>query len=348
MNSTIKNPLHLRDPIKITISYTHTCSCDCKHCYASCTKQRSEKELPADKWLEFIDYLEEIGVISILFEGGEPLNRSDFIPVLTRASRSMMTKLRTNGVLVDRHMARTLEKSGVGTVFVDFMGASNNTHEYFTNVKGSFDAACNAVSHLLSAGVVTNMLMIMTRQNKDEIQDFLNLAYDLGVRKAGVLRLYPIGRAKKKWKEFACSLDEMTSALHKIKVPEGLYFMQSWHPKDGNCCWQMAAVNAFGDSIGCTYLREFVNYGNISRHPFLETWEHPLYRELRAGHVQKACSDCSATQGSVGGCRSTAYAFTGKWDAPDPFDIALNEGVDLRDLPEWNLQEDPRPQGTSD
>ena len=344
-NKQITNPLYIETPIKTTISYTHSCPCNCQHCYANCNESTSRQELSTKKWLEFIDYLEDNKIISILFEGGEPLYRADFLTVLKRASRSMMTKLRTNGVLVDQDMARNLKESGIGTVFVDFMGAKAETHEFFTQTPGSFEKACHAVRYLLEEDIHTSMLIIMTRQNIGELQAFIDLAYELGVRKAGVLRLYPIGRAKHRWKEFACSLDDMMHALNALHIPEGLHFMQSWHPKDGNCCWQSSAVNAWGDSIGCSYLREFVNYGNITETPLLKTWEDPLYQELRSGRVTHNCSDCSSTQGSHGGCRSTAYAFTGRWDAPDPFDMGLNKGVNLRELPEWNLQMRPRSQG---
>jgi radical SAM protein with 4Fe4S-binding SPASM domain len=133
------------------------------------------------------------------------------------------------------------------------------------------------------------------------------------------------------------------AVLQGLRPPHGLKVMQSWHPNDGNCCWQMAAVNAWGDSIGCSYLREFVNYGNITETDFTSTWNHPLYRELRAGRVETSCGSCASREGSHGGCRSTAYAFHGRWSAPDPFDVDINHGVDLRDLPQWMLQARPRP-----
>jgi hypothetical protein len=74
--------------------------------------------------------------------------------------------------------------------------------------------------------------------------------------------------------------------------------------------------------------------------PFLETWNHPLYQELRSNAVEHNCPECSATQGTFGGCRSTAYAFHGRWAAPDPYCRHTNEGVDLRALPQRLLRED--------
>jgi radical SAM protein with 4Fe4S-binding SPASM domain len=110
--------------------------------------------------------------------------------------------------------------------------------------------------------------------------------------------------------------------------------MQSWHPNDANCCWQAATVNARGDSIGCPYLREYVNFGNIRQVDFLHTWRNnPLYRQLRSGLVEKSCPDCHGREGTRGGCRSTAYAFHGRWTAPDPFCSHSNHGVPLNVLP---------------
>jgi len=347
MTSSIRNPMQLESPIKVTISFTHTCNLDCRHCYAACTREPSSRELSTDEWLAFIDYLYDYDVIALLFEGGEPFHRPDFMDVVRHCARRFMVRIRTNGTLVTPDLARDLRQAGVGTVLVDVMGAQAATHDLLTGVPGSFGRALAGVRALLDAGVPTQLLLILNRHNVAQAQDWLELAHALGVRRAGILRLYPIGRVKARWREMALSLDEMMTALGGLKVPHGLTLMQSWHPHDGNCCWQMAAVNAYGDSIGCSYLRELVHYGSIREVPFLETWTHPLYRELRAGRVEKACSSCTDSQASCGGCRATAFAFHGRWDAPDPFDAALNEGTDLRALPSWMLSACPRPPATA-
>ena len=46
------------------------------------------------------------------------------------------------------------------------------------------------------------------------------------------------------------------------------------------------------------------------------------------------CADCAASQGSHGGCRAAAYAFHGRFEAPDPYDSVLNGGLDLTRLPD--------------
>jgi radical SAM protein with 4Fe4S-binding SPASM domain len=323
----------LKAPFKSTLSITQRCNLECKHCYAGCDTGRASEELTTAEWLRFIDYLAENDFISLYIEGGEPLARPDFPEILSHCTRRMFTQVRTNGTLIDRAMAHRLKEIGVARVLVDIMGATAETHDYFTGISGSFAKSCAAVRHLIDAGIETDVLTILNRRNAHELQDYVNLARDLGVPRAGILRLYPLGRVKSRWAELSMSLDEQVAALASLFVPRGLKVMQSWHPNDRNCCWQSAALDPFGRSIGCAYLREYVDYGNIRDMPFLETWNHPLYRELRSGAVEKSCTDCESSQGTRGGCRSAAYAFHGRWQAPDPYCSTLNEGVDLRVLP---------------
>lgn len=337
-----RNPYRLDAPVKVTVSYTASCPTDCRHCYADCSRERDARELTAGEWMRFLDERIDAGVVSILFEGGEPLARPDFLDVLAHCAPRSLTRVRTNGWLVTADIASKLRAIGTGTVLVDFMGARAETHDWFARTPGAFERACAAVRHLLLAGVPTQMLIILNRRNMGELAAFLQLAQTLGVDTVGVLRLYPIGRARLMWNELAMTLDEQMAVLNALRPPAGMRVMQSWHPNDGNCCWQMAAVDPVGESIGCSYLREFVAYGNIRDVTFEDTWSHPLYRELREGNVEASCGSCADREGSHGGCRSTAYAFHGRWSAPDPFDSELNQGVDLRDLPEWMLQTRPR------
>jgi radical SAM protein with 4Fe4S-binding SPASM domain len=249
-----------------------------------------------------------------------------------------MTVVRTNGTLITPELAKELKTIGVGRMLVDIMGATAGTHDKLTGVEGSFHKSCAAVSHLSALGIKTDVLVILNRKNFGEMQQCVDLAHRLGALRLGILRLYPLGRARRAWEELALSLDEQTAAIANLRVPDGFQVMKSWHPNDRNCCWQGATVNAFGDSIGCTYLREYVNFGNIRVTPFLDTWNNnELYRTLREGEVEKSCASCHAKDGTHGGCRSTAFAFHGRWDAPDPFCSHLNEGTDLRVLPKHLL-----------
>jgi radical SAM protein with 4Fe4S-binding SPASM domain len=292
--------------------------------------------------MRLIDYLVDNGFMAVTFEGGEPLHRQDFMAVLRYSARKLLTWFRTNATLVTPQVARDVKQAGVATVIVDLLSPDPDTHDYLTGVPGSQRRTLQGLSHLASAGVPVIMALILNRLNAGQLQRYVELAAQLSVARVGILRMYPIGRARRNWPELSLSLPEMMEALESIRPPEGVRVMQSWHPRDPNCCWENAGINAFGDSVGCPYLREFVNYGNIRTVPFLETWDHPLYKQLRAGGIADSCPQCEESEGSGGGCRAAAYAFTGSWDAPDPYCTSMNKGTDLRVLPDWLLQKDRR------
>lgn len=322
-------------PPKLTVSVTASCNLDCKHCYADCTREPRAAEMSTAEWLDFFGYLARNGFIQVYIEGGEPLYKADFSRLLEFSCKHMMTLVRTNGTLLTPAVAREWKRLGVGRAFVDLMGATATTHDWFAGVAGSFEKACSAVANLKRAGVPVDATVIVNRRNAAELNAQLRLARRLGAERVGILRLYPLGRVKHRWSELSLSLHEQDAAIASLRVPRGLRVMQSWHPKDSNCCWQAAAVDPFGNSIGCMYLREYVRYGNVRSTSLLHTWRnHPLYRQLRSGHVEQGCAGCSSADGTRGGCRASAFAFHGRWSAPDPFCTQLNAGVDLRVLPE--------------
>ena len=327
-------PPALERPVKTTLVITEQCNLNCRLCYGNCNEPKPRAELTIEEWRAVIDDLAASGVIWLYIEGGEPFLKRGLVELLADNTHRMFTMVRTNGTMIDRSLARRLKDIDVGIVLVDLWGASAQVHDGLTGVPTSYERSLQGIQNLLEAGVETQMLFILNRRNVSELQSYVELAAHQGVRTVGILRLYPLGRVKHQWADLALSLAEMTQALDQLRAPPSVRVMQSWHPRNANCCWQMSAVNAFGDSIGCAYLREYVNFGNVRNTPFLATWNDAQATALRSGIVERSCKGCAASQGSHGGCRSTAYAFHGRFDAPDPFDLELNDGIDLMSLPE--------------
>jgi radical SAM protein with 4Fe4S-binding SPASM domain len=338
LRAPLENPLSLESPLKLTVCLTETCNLDCRPCYADCHASKARRELDGQAWHRLLDDAVDDGVVALYFEGGEPLLHPGFLDIARHVSDRAYIMLRTHATTVDKAMAETLKEVGVALVFVDLWAADPAIHDALTGTPGSHARTVAGIAALRAAGLDVQTLIILNRRNVGDLNAQLRLSRDLGASATGILRLYPLGRARREWPDLSLSLAEQMRALAAVQAPDlpdgrRLRIMQSWHPNDHNCCWHMAAVNAFGDSIGCAYLREYVNYGSLLDKSLRETWDHPTCRELRRGAVEKACSSCSTSQNSHGGCRSTAYAFHGRFDAPDPFDVTLNDDVDLCRLP---------------
>ena len=335
------NPV-LATPPKISVSITEACPYACAHCYASCASAPKPGEIAVPEWRAILDRLANQGFIQVYFEGGEPFAKPGFLDLLEATAPRMMTLVRTKGAGIDARVADRLAAARLGRLLVDLMGEDAATHDAAAGQKGSFAAACRAIALAAERGIPADALVVLTRATAPRLNAILALAHRLGASRVGILRLYPLGRAKAIWEAIALPLAAQMQALAALAPPPGLAVMHSWHPRNQNCCWQAAALDAFGRIIGCQYLREYVDHGNIRDRDYLDAWANaPLYRMLRAGHVEKSCPDCAASQRSHGGCRSTAFAFHGRWDAPDPFDVTLNDGVDLAVLPDRLREHQP-------
>lgn len=219
-------------------------------------------------------------------------------------------------------------------MIVDFFGTDAEIHDYLTGVSGSYERTLRGARLLRDAGVTVIPAAIVNRLNLPNLQRYVDLGLELNAEELGLLRLYPIGAALTHWTELAPRLTDILDAIAALDVPPGLRIMNGYHPYDANCCWVNAHVTSTGDSIGCPYLRGMVNYGNIREMPFLETWEHPLYRQLRTQPIEDDCPECTSNRMlSPGGCRSSAYTFTGRWDGTDPFCPDMSHGIDVTVLP---------------
>src|SRR5262249_39716844 len=152
----------------------------------------------------------------VLVEGGEPLNRPDLVPLLARFTPHVMTRLRTNATLLSPETAQALKDAGVGEIFVDFMGGSREVHDWHVGVSGSVTQSVSGLGNAVATGLQTAMLMIMTRRNAHELQRFVDLAAEFGVRRVGILRLYPLGRARTHWQELGLPLPEQMAALEAV------------------------------------------------------------------------------------------------------------------------------------
>lgn len=235
-----------------------------------------QPELSAEEIKRVLREMFERDLNSVFFEGGEPFLRDDFLSLVDFATPMAFTIVRTNGTLITHKTAARLKAANVAVVCVDIEGATAATHDRIVGTPGAFELSVRGARHLVEQGITTFVSTILTRHNIGELQAMAELTANIGAQKLGVLRLYPLGMARRNWTDLAVSLPEQMAALRSLRPKAGVKLMQSWHPNDPNCCWQMSAVDAYGNSIGCPYLRDFANYGNVRESTFRKIVDLPF------------------------------------------------------------------------
>ncbi len=328
--------LFLNTPVKSYIQVTNVCDLNCQQCYTNCSKEAPTDELTLDEWKQVLTQMSTDGVININIEGGEPLCRGDLDDFLRFATSKFWVWLRTHAHLITPKRAEELAKLGIGRVIVDLFAPHAELNDELAGVPGTYERTIEGVKNLRAYDVPVALACILNRKVLPRLQDYLDLGAELGAVEVAFLRFYPIGRALENWGDLAPTLPEIMTAVDSVVVPDGVRFMEGFHPYDSNCCFENAGVTSTGRSIGCPYLRDLVDFGNVRDRTLLDTWQDAHYTEIRTAEVEGACDDCAGTQvGSPGGCRSAAFMFKGSWDASDPFCVNMSEGVDVSKPPTY-------------
>lgn len=150
-----------RIPCSIHYDVTWHCDLRCAHCYLS---QRDQDELTLNEVIRLLDQLADLGTLAILFSGGDPFVRPDFLQIVREArSRWFDVRINTNGLRVDAHCAKQLEKMGVRQVSMSLYSADPAEHDAVTLRPGSFAATMKAARCLYEAGLPINFKTVVTK-----------------------------------------------------------------------------------------------------------------------------------------------------------------------------------------
>lgn len=87
-----------QNPFAAVFKVTSRCTLDCSHCP---WHDNRNQDLSTERWLGIIDEVHELGALTIVFEGGEPVLRQDLQQLIlyARQQKKMDTIVITNGTL---------------------------------------------------------------------------------------------------------------------------------------------------------------------------------------------------------------------------------------------------------
>lgn len=160
---------------------TYRCNLDCFFCY----NDRGKPGLPLtlDHYIQALDELAAMNVLFVTFTGGEPLMHPDFFAIASAArERGFAIRIKSGGHSIRSSVARRLkEEVNPFQVEVSLHGASADSHERQTRVKGSFTRLLHNIREMQSLGLRTTLVSTLTRWNESEFRAMYTLADELGV-----------------------------------------------------------------------------------------------------------------------------------------------------------------------
>lgn len=307
---TIKADFHTT-PLVVWFELTRGCNLRCRHCFVAATGPQSD-ELNTDQIFSLLDELKAQGVFCIVFTGGEPLLRGDFLQILRRAHRlGFVISVVTNGLLLKESVIRLLPKRNVRvTISLDNLhfgetgGADGNQRLSFLKKR---------LLLLKQEGIACHVSATMTRQNLSQLKTIFSWLVEQGIgfrtipfTPIGRGALYPELQLRATEVRQAAELWAMELASEKtLQGTEGLTFSQCFDYaltlvymcracKGGRF---IAYICANGDVYPCTTCAGAGAYraGNITISSFREVWESAFkeFRQLSRWDNFGECGKCS-------------------------------------------------------
>ena len=119
----------LRAPVNVTWEVTLKCNLRCAHCLSDAGAASAE-ELSAGECRKLIDNWRTLKVFQVNIGGGEPFIREDFLELLDQAhNRGLVTCVSSNGLLMDRSLARRLAGMKMFYLQVSLDGAAAEVND---------------------------------------------------------------------------------------------------------------------------------------------------------------------------------------------------------------------------
>jgi radical SAM protein with 4Fe4S-binding SPASM domain len=338
-------------PLIVSFAVTKACNLRCLHCHVD-AKEAFGNELGLRESMRAIDAMVALGTEALIFSGGEPLLRKEFVKTLTRycVDVGIIPAMLSNGVLLNHKVAHELKDAGMMAVGIPIDSVYPESHDKLRNVAGSFDKAVRAIEACLDMDLEVIVTTMALKDTYDEMQARIEFIASLGVDQVAVYDLVPVGRGKnvidqamtkqqrislirrlermQEEDELVFSMSggqplypEIASQMHKANGtrPKDLLLKEFWVHSPVGC---HAGIMYFslrpnGDVYPCTFLP--VKVGNIREQSLVDIWRNsPILKNLRNRELLKGeCGECGYRE-TCGGCRGRAYACSGNYLETDP------------------------------
>jgi MoaA/NifB/PqqE/SkfB family radical SAM enzyme len=120
-----------RTPTDVSIEITRRCPLVCQHCYNNLPMgdlEARNRELSKEEYFVILDELAEMGVMWVLFTGGEIFARKDFLEIYTYAkTKGFLITLFTNGILINERIADFLVSQPPFAIEITLYGRTQQT-----------------------------------------------------------------------------------------------------------------------------------------------------------------------------------------------------------------------------
>lgn len=151
-------------PYHVQWMITRKCNYKCRGC--NVWQEQDVKELSTEEIKKGLDVLRDLGVIEIVFSGGNPLLREDIAEILEYSSRFFITSVYDNGSMATKRV-EALHYADFVAISLDSLDPKKN--DYVKGVDGAWENSMRAIERLHSNGIRVSVTPTISQMNLHEI-----------------------------------------------------------------------------------------------------------------------------------------------------------------------------------
>ncbi len=186
MSDFRRRTIHQRVPISGILELTSRCNLKCVHCYLGPQEEQRKKrdlEMSTEQAKDVIDQIAASGCLYLVITGGDPMVRKDFPEVYRHAKeKGLIVTVFCDAILVTDRIVRLFQEYPPYNVDVSVYGATAETYEKVTRVKGSFPRFLEGIDRLIQGGIRFSLKTVLMTINKHELAGMREAAARLGVK----------------------------------------------------------------------------------------------------------------------------------------------------------------------
>jgi len=328
---------------------TEKCNRRCRHCYQdnSC----KSLDLNLSQLLHILDNCLALNIsqnkkISFSITGGEPMIRKDFFKFTKKLAHDLDScgytwRMLSNGSFITKENASKLRDLNLRSFQVSIEGMEKTNDSI--RGKGDFKSTINAIRILVASKIPTVVSFTLTKENIGDVFLLASFLKNIGVAALGVRRFIPIGTGaqlkknivtseelkrlyfeifefnkKTNPREFVISTGCESAIFNENLLTDGVVAPNGSHYHlCGVVLGRCLTIMANGDIVVCR--RMPIKIGNALQDNIYDIYHTNTMTKLRdINKVNSQCNNCSNFMFCRGGAKCMAYAYTGKWNVPDP------------------------------
>ena len=207
---------------------TRKCNYRCVGC--NVWKEQDERELTTEDIKKGLDILKNLGIVELVFSGGDPLLRDDISEIIDYASKLFVTTVYDNGSMAVKKID-SLRNVDFVAISIDSLDEAKN--DYIKSVPGAWKKAMEAVETLHHEGINVSVTPTISQMNLYEIVDITNYFTQNGIPVWYCLYSYDVSVDEKQLFRIGKANDEfvITDKQAMVKLCDSLIEMKRKNKK---------------------------------------------------------------------------------------------------------------------